>query len=321
MQVFRCPACSAPLYFHNTTCDCGQAVVFDPVAQAMQPFRDPCANRDEIGCNWVAESDGLCRSCGMTETVPDLRAPDNLPLWARTEAAKRWMLASLARWGWFTPTDRGPRPVFRLLSEETATGEADVVMGHADGVITINVSEASEAVLAERQENLGELYRTMIGHMRHEMAHFLQLRLVEDAGFAEAFRALFGDERADYGAALEAHYAEPSPAGEHHVTSYATSHPHEDWAETIAHLLHLTDLLDSTASAGLTLPEGPPAGYDAYLESDTERLVTLAVAVSIAVNHVNRALDLPDLYPFVLTAGVREKLAFAHGHLRIGGPA
>ena len=61
--------------------------------------------------------------------------------------------------------------------------------------------------------------------------------------------------------------------------------------------------------------------YDAYAEADSEALLTRAITLSIAVNHVNRALDLPDIYPFVLKKGVREKLAFAHGHLRQGASA
>lgn len=325
MQVFRCPACRATLYFHNTACTCGQPVWFDPDAQTMRAEGTDCANRAEIGCNWLAEAGGLCRSCAMTETVPDLREPDNLPLWTRAELSKRRMLANLSRWGWLTPGDPGQRPVFRMLSEQTATGGANVVMGHADGVITINVTEASDTVLAKRQEQFGELYRTMLGHIRHEMAHFLFLRLAEHSGFLRAFRELFGDERADYAAALAAHYESPGAPGEEHVTSYASAHPHEDWAETLAHLLHLVDLTDSAASAGLSLAEAranvPGGGYDAYAEADSEALLTRAVTLSIAVNHVNRALDLPDIYPFVLKKGVREKLAFAHGHLRQGASA
>ncbi len=316
MRIFGCPACGETVYFDNVTCRCGTALFLDPGREVMLAGGAPCANREAIGCNWIAEADGLCRSCAMTRTVPDIGNPENVLLWARTEGAKRRMLANLALWGWFTPSDSGARPVFELLSESTATGAARVTMGHADGLITINVTEASEAVRARRQEELGELYRTMIGHMRHEMAHFLHLRLLERPGFAEAFRALFGDERADYGAALARHYEDPRPAGEDHVTGYATAHPHEDWAETTAHLLHLVDLVDSVASAGLALPDGPPRSYDAYAEEDAARLIALAVEAAIAVNHVNRALELGDLYPFVLTGPVRAKIGFVHSWLR-----
>ena len=318
MQIFQCPACASPVYFHNLACSCGQQVLFDPEAQAMTTEGTACANRADIGCNWLAETDGLCRSCAMTETVPDLRAAENLPLWTRAELAKRWVIASLGRWQWFTAADTGARPVFRMLSEKTLAGDEEITMGHADGIITLNVTEASDAIVTQRQEELGELYRTMTGHIRHETAHFLFVRLSEDPAFTEAFRALFGDERADYAEALKTHYANPQPADFDHVTSYATAHPHEDWAETVAHLLHLVDLADSGAAGGLTLPDGMAPGYDAYADADTESVVTKAVDLSIAVNHVNRALDLPDVYPFVLPEGVRGKFAFAHGYLRRG---
>lgn len=320
MQIFDCPACTTPIYFENDHCSCGQRVSYDPEAQIMVKTHERCANHSAIGCNWLPESDpkaeGLCRSCVMTEVVPDLHEADNLPLWARTEAAKRWMLANLARWGWFTDADPGDRPVFRLLSEDTAQGETEVTMGHASGVITINVTEANEALRAERQDQLGELYRTMLGHMRHECAHFLFERLAQARPFIAGFRPLFGNERADYANALKRHYDAPRDPGDTHVTPYSTAHPHEDWAETLAHLLHLVDIADSAAASGLTLPDGPMPGYDAYAETDTSAVLNYAIRLSMAVTHVNRALELPDLYPFVLTQPVREKMAFIHQHLR-----
>jgi hypothetical protein len=317
MRVFLCPVCGARVYFHNTACRCGADVAFDPEVQTMTTAVASCANRVEIGCNWQAESAALCRACALTEVVPDLRAADNLPLWQKTEEAKRWVLACLMRWGWFTAADPGPRPDFRMLSEQLVEGATQVVMGHAEGVITLNVSEAAAPVRAARQAAFGELYRTMIGHVRHEMAHFLFDRLAsEEAGFLTGFRALFGDERADYAAALQAHYDAPTPRGGAFVTSYASAHPHEDWAETLAHLMHLTDLLDSGAATGLTLRQGLDTGYDAYAEADTETLLGQAVDLTLALNHVNRALDLPDLYPFVLTPQVRDKMGFAHRALR-----
>ena len=317
MQLFRCPTCGGKLYFHNTACACGQLVTFDVERQEMRTDGWFCANRDDIGCNWSAPGEAaLCASCEMTEVVPDLRAEGNVRHWGETELAKRWVLANLARWGWFTSADAGTRPTFRMLSEATLAGAENVIMGHADGVVTINVSEASGAVRAERQEELGELYRTMKGHFRHEIAHFLFIRLSDDPRFLDGFRALFGDERADYAAALQAHYRAPRENDGTFITRYATSHPHEDWAETVAHLLHLVDLTDSVAAAGLTTPKSPPEGYDAYAEADSGAVVSLATEVALAVNHVNRAMDLPDLYPFVLTPAVREKLDFVHHHLR-----
>lgn len=317
MQIFHCPACSRRVYFDNLGCTCGQKLVFNPDTQSMSSDGPTCTNREKIGCNWAATDGQFCRSCAMTETVPDIELPKNVDLWAQTEAAKRWMLANLARWGWFGATDGGTRPVFQLLAEKTSEGKEQVIMGHADGEITINVSEASPVILARRRAALGELYRTMVGHMRHEMAHFLFLRLSEDGQFLNDFRNLFGDERADYGAALEQHYKNPLPGGQTHITSYATSHPHEDWAETTAHLLHLVDLLDSAQASGMRFEGGPMDPFDAYACGDTETLIRMAVDATLAINHVNRALDLPDLYPFILTEPVKTKLALAHRYLRL----
>jgi hypothetical protein len=316
MQIFHCPACSRRVYFDNLACTCGQTLVFDPEAQVMTTNAPVCANREQINCNWAATDGKFCRSCAMTETVPDIELPKNVSLWAQTEAAKRWMLANLGRWGWFDRSDTGARPIFQLLGEKTTEGKENVIMGHADGEITINVTEASPVILARRRAALGELYRTMVGHMRHEMAHFLFLRLSEDQQFLTEFRDLFGDERADYGEALKVHYENPAPAGQTHITSYATSHPHEDWAETTAHLLHLVDLLDSAQAAGIHVQGGPDNGFDAYASGDTDTLIRMAVDATLAINHVNRALDLPDLYPFILTDQVKTKLALAHRYLR-----
>lgn len=316
MQVFSCPGCGSPLYFENVQCSCGQDVWFDPDQQTFLGQAPSCANREQIGCNWVAEENGYCRSCNMTGTVPDTQAPENIELWATTELEKRWMLANLARWRWFTRDDPGLRPVFHLLSEQTSGGEAEVVMGHANSEITINVTEVKHEVRVTRRESLDELYRTMLGHLRHETAHFLFLRLSENEQFLNDFRALFGDERADYSQALQEHYANPKDPGQNYITSYATAHPHEDWAETTAHLLHLVDLLDSVSATGLTLPNGAPPGHDAYAEDNSEKLITYAVETSLALNHVNRALDLPDIYPFVLSPRMREKLQFVHHALK-----
>jgi len=68
-------------------------------------------------------------------------------------------------------------------------------------------------------------------------------------------RELFGDETTDYGAALGSYYREgPKPDwNRHYVTAYASSHPHEDWAETFAHYIHIVDTLDSARAYGIGL--------------------------------------------------------------------
>lgn len=316
VQRFHCPSCRQRVFFDNLFCGCGEQLFYDPASGAMRNDAPPCGNRDLIGCNWAAPGTRLCRSCTMSETVPALHIGSNQLLLARAERAKRWVLSNLSNWGWFTDADPGRRPTFQMLSEDAGGQRAEqITMGHAAGKIVINVTEADELIRLQRQHQLGEQYRSMVGHFRHEIAHFLFDRLSGATDFQPAFRALFGDERADYGAALAAHYQQPKDPGGDFITPYATAHPHEDWAETVAHLLHMVDFTDSFVSAGLTM-QGVPAGYDAYRDDDPDRLTTIASAVAIAVNDINRALDNSDLYPFVITPMIRRKIGFAHGSLR-----
>ncbi|MCF3974134.1 zinc-binding metallopeptidase family protein [Paracoccus salsus] len=317
MQSFTCPACHARVYFDNLFCACGALLYYEPEAQAMWNQAAPCSNRDSIQCNWAAVPDAaLCRSCRMSDMLPALNVGDNQRLLARAERAKRWVLANLANWQWFTDADPGARPRFLMLSEHTGGQRAaQIVMGHAGGQITINVTEADQLIRLQRQHQLGEQYRSMVGHFRHELAHFLFDRLTLADGFSDAFRALFGDERADYAAALQSHYENPAAPGEDHITAYATAHPHEDWAETVAHLLHMVDFTDSFVSAGLDM-KTLPADYAPYADDDADHLLSIAAEVAIAINDINRALDNTDLYPFVLTPAIREKMCFAHGWLK-----
>lgn len=316
MQRFSCPACGTRVYFPNLNCTCGAPLSYLPEARRMVNDAPACGNRDLIGCNWSPEGGrGLCRSCEMSQVVPVLHVGDNLHLLSRAERAKRWVLANLSCWEWFNDCDPGRRPHFLMLSEHTEGRTEQIIMGHAAGEITINVTEADELIRLQRRRELGEQYRSMVGHFRHELAHFCFDRLSEAEDFVAGFRAVFGDERENYAQALQRHYENPREPGKDYITPYATAHPHEDWAETVAHLLHLVDFTDSFVSAGLTMP-GVPEDFAPYAESDTSRLLSVASEVAIAINDINRALDNDDLYPFVLTGPVRDKLGFAHLWMR-----
>jgi hypothetical protein len=317
MRIFSNPAGPGSLFFDNLATADGVAVAYDPQARAFSTLPPFCANREILSCNWIADgASGLCRSCAMTTLAPDPTAPDATAYWAQTEAAKRWVLDNLGRWNWFRPEDPGARPLFHMLAE----GRTPVQMGHAEGVVTISVAEADPVVRTTRRQALEEPYRTMIGHMRHEISHMLWWRLSLRQDFLDDFRAMFGDERTDYAAALKRHYEEGPPVDwkRRYLTSYASSHPHEDWAETAAHLLHLTDIADSFVAAGMSSPQLPGSGWDPYAEPDADRLIFVAASVTVGVNHVNRSMGLSDLYPFVLSDAARRKLAFAQDWLRRG---
>jgi len=317
MRVFSNPVGSGSLWFDNLTTADGVPVAYDPHARAFLAMPPFCVNREKISCNWIAPRQGApCQSCAMTALAPDPSIPNAVANWSQAELAKRWVLDNLGRWHWFRPEDPGVRPVFHMLAE----GATPVPMGHIEGVVTISVAEADPVLRTTRRQALDEPYRTMIGHFRHEIAHMIWWRLSLRADFIDAFRSMFGDERTDYQVALQRHYREGPPLDwdRRFLTSYASAHPHEDWAETTAHLLHLTDIADSFVAAGLSSPQLPSSSWDPYAEQDAERLIYTAASIAVGINNVNRAMGLSDLYPFVLSEAARDKLAFAHGWLRRG---
>ena len=201
--------------------------------------------------------------------------------------------------------------------------EKPVTTGHADGVITIDALEGDAAIRTDRRQHLGEYFRTLLGHFRHEIGHYYFSELT-NSGERTAFRDLFGDERADYGVALDTYYREgPQPDwNARYVTAYASSHAHEDWAETFAHYVHMVDTLDTARAYGMGVRSevGNDAevlvDVDSYAEPNFERLWELWIPLTVAVNSLNRSMGQDDLYPFVLPPEAIEKLRFVHNCVR-----
>ena len=104
--------------------------------------------------------------------------------------------------------------------------DAPVLTGHADGVITVNIAEADDAERERRRTAMREPYRTLLGHMRHESGHYYWDRLIAGTR-TSTIPPLFGDERADYAAALSTYYERGAPADwqERFVSAYATRTP------------------------------------------------------------------------------------------------
>ena len=138
----------------------------------------------------------------------------------------------------------------------------------------------------------------------------------------QPFRALFGDETADYGAALQWHYQNGPPGDwqSRFVTTYAAAHPWEDWAETWAHYLHLTDTLETAAACGVSIrprrrDEPALARVPAAAGSPDAAFDWLMASwypLTYVLNNLNRGLGVPDAYPFVLSQPAIEKLRFVH---------
>jgi hypothetical protein len=183
----------------------------------------------------------------------------------------------------------------------------DVVIGHRDGVITIDLAESDAAYREQVKQKLDEPYRTMLGHFRHEVGHYYEWQLVRGDDLMARCRELFGDETEDYQAALERHYAEGPPEGweASHISTYATMHPFEDFAETWAHYLHICDTVETVAEYGLTAV-APVTAFTSFRDVVTGVWVPLA----IALNMINRSMGKDDLYPFVIPGPVLDKLDF-----------
>ena len=107
--------------------------------------------------------------------------------------------------------------------------------GHDNGIITVSLVEADDAIREQLRVSMGEPYRTLLGHFRHECGHFYWDKLVRDGGKIDSCRALFGDESDDYEDALKRHYASGAPptSQQEFVSAYATSHPWEGFAAKI----------------------------------------------------------------------------------------
>jgi hypothetical protein len=187
-----------------------------------------------------------------------------------------------------------------------------VLTGHDNGVITINIEEADDALREGQRNRHGEPYRTLLGHFRHEIGHYYWDRMIQSGPQLFAFRQQFGDERADYAQALRNHYAHGPRADwqNEFISAYASSHPWEDWAESWAHFMHMTDALETAEAAGLSLPTYPPAGHSPITSRGFDQLVRAWIPLTHVLNNLNRSLGLPDSYPFVLSTTIIAKLRF-----------
>ncbi len=354
MKLFECQNCHQPLYFENTQCercghrlgylpDVGTLSALDPTDQygvwsalaTSEPLYKFCANADLDACNWMLPADSAdthCAACRHNRTIPDLSDTANLTRWRKLELAKHHLFYTLTNLK-LPLQSRIDNPeeglAFDFLTDTVAADGTvtPVLTGHAKGLITINVAEADDAEREKRRTEMGEPYRTLLGHFRHESGHYIWDRLVrDDPALLERFRALFGDERQDYGEALKRHYADGAPADwqANFVSTYATAHPWEDFAETWAHYLHIVDTLETARAFGLRVRPRITEGAELEAEVDfnphkarrIEDLIDLWLPLTYAVNSLNRSMGQPDLYPFILSAAVIEKLGFMNGMVR-----
>jgi hypothetical protein len=351
MKTFHCQYCGHPIFFENVRClQCGSALAFLPdrmnmaaieqVPQRKDLWRPRSRGKKHVShahyrqchnhttrnaCNFAvpaSDPNRLCVSCRLTRVLPDLSQPENPERWYRMEVAKRRLFYTLAKLGLLSthpPDGSADGPNFEVLAD--LPGQ-QVMTGHRGGVITLNVMEADDTERVRLRVEMHEPYRTLLGHLRHESGHYYWDRLIDEAGRAERFREVFGDERADYNQALADHYARGGAMPNwqaSHVSAYASAHPWEDWAETWAHYLHMVDLLETAAwyNTRLAIP-GNGGEIEEVInpletgQPDFNVLVDQWVPVTLLVNSLNRSLGQEDAYPFALSSGALEKLRYVH---------
>ena len=343
MRLFECQNCNQPLYFENTGCEsCGLKLGFLPEQATMTALREGdgqwlalaepegryrhCNNALHDACNWLVPADQaeqFCVACRHNRTIPDLSVPDNLLHWRKIEVAKHRLFYTLLKFKLplATKEEEPDALAFDFIADQTGPqGHIPVLTGHEDGLITINIAEADDPERERRRSQMGEPYRTLLGHFRHEIAHYYWDRLVAQSASLEEFRAVFGDEQQNYGACLQQHYANGPPADwpERFVSAYASSHPWEDFAETWAHYLHMIDTLETAHAFGLSVKPKVGSGemaakldFEPY-GADMGRIIDAWLPLTYAMNSINRSMGLQDLYPFVLKPPVIEKLTFIH---------
>tara|TARA_R110002095_G_scaffold159024_4_gene137850 strand:+ start:886 stop:2058 length:1173 start_codon:yes stop_codon:yes gene_type:complete len=349
-NAFRC-RCGRPVFFDNSLClGCQAPLGYVPDLQqvrALKPGPQPdtwildeeanidaettwrqCKNfRSSVGCNWLVQTDDeqtLCRSCRLNNRIPDLDDSDNRLWWRKIENAKRRLVAQLLNLG---------LPVISKVCEDSENGVMfdflrspakgpRVLTGHSSGLITLNVEEADDSIRERIRQEMREPYRTLLGHFRHEIGHYYWDQLVADTPWLEKFRELFGDERQDYAAALKHNYEKGAPAdwADHHISSYASVHPWEDWAESWAHYLHVVDSLDTALRFGLSGDDVEQAIepftvndlYDPHTP-DAQRVILLVnswVQLTTVLNELARSMGQHDFYPFVMSRSVLRKMHF-----------
>jgi hypothetical protein len=346
MKLFECQACGQPLYFANVRCEsCGHRLGYVPDATMLSAVEQDgdgwvalgapgrrfffCSNAQKDACNWLVPAENgsaFCEACRHNRVIPDLSDTVNMERWRTLELGKHHLFYSILRFGLPHP-DRNEDPreglAFDFLSPAAdASGVVQPVMtGHDNGLITINTAEADPAERERLRGQMGEAYRTVLGHFRHEVGHYYWDRLVRDSPERlERFRSLFGDERRDYGAALQDHYNQGAPPDWQtgYVSAYATSHPWEDWAETFAHYFHVVDTLETARDFGLSIQPRIGQGqelasqvrFEPYRAPDIETLMRAWLPLTFAVNSLNRSMGQPDLYPFVLSPPAVHKMGF-----------
>ncbi|MDC6404612.1 MULTISPECIES: zinc-binding metallopeptidase family protein [Maribacter] len=346
MKLFQCSNCGNSIVFENNRCvSCGYYLAYSSFYNQMVSLSPNlsqwntsslgdgqykyCVNSQHGTCNWLVPLDspsGFCLACSLNRTIPDLSIIKNQESWKKIELAKHRLVYQLLRLRLpiFNKKENFVEGLcFDFLSPKNRD---NLKTGHANGVITILISEADSVVREKVKQNMEERYRTMLGHFRHEVGHYYWDVLIRnDKVTLSNFREVFGDESISYENSLQNYYTNgPRHDWQNfHISKYASSHAWEDWAETWSHYLHLMDTLETAYNFGLqTSPKlkgtndlDVNANFDPYMKNDFQAILRTAIPLFYTLNSMNRSMGKDDAYPFVISEPVKSKLTFIHNLL------
>lgn len=288
-----------------------------------------CTNYIHGTCNWLVpegSGSGFCKACELNRTIPDLNNSDYNLRWKKLEVAKHRLVYSVLRLKLPLSSkvnDDENGLAFDFVADQSFKPEEKIFTGYSKGIITINIAEADDIEREMVRRAMQEVYRTLLGHFRHEIGHYYWSRLINGTERITGFRELFGDERTDYQEALKQNYRSGAPAdwNERYISAYASSHPWEDWAESWAHYMHIIDTLETAYSFGLSVDPLISGSHedlkadikiDPYHITDFETIIGYWLPLTFAMNSLNRSMGLNDIYPFVISNPVKEKMKFIH---------
>ncbi len=171
----------------------------------------------------------------------------------------------------------------------------------------INLAEVDSVHRERLRVQLNEPHRTLIGHMRHEIGHYIDWSWASRVA-AAAYHQLFGDPGVtDYGESMREYYDHGPPAdwAENYVSAYATMHPWEDFAETVNVYLDIMAIATTANDIADRKMDLTPA-------ASPQQLVAKVLEIVIEVSEYNFDLGLMPLLPECLSQAVMDKLAFVH---------
>lgn len=330
-EVGFCPACRLIVALHGHESigyRCGNPKCNAALSKCYNYQLQSVCNRCVLLETSTSSAEKFCDCCRYNEIIPDLSKGDNREKWRRLEAAKRRVFYHLDLLGLphgnvddalipplsfdfkeqvapTVVTDWGGMGTTNVLDEDEV-----VMTGHLNGKITINILEADPVERERLRVQFGEPHRSLIGHFRHEIAHYYWDLLIKGKR-EDVFKHVFGDHNnPTYNSAMQQYYqfGPPHDWRDRFVSAYASMHPWEDFAETFSAYLEMIAALDTAHHMGIGGPQTPRI----LPGVDFDAMVSAYIVLGTALNEMNRTMGLKDLLTRSLLKPVAEKMRSIH---------